>query len=186
MRRRAFLGGLGVFAALGGTAIGTGAFTATTADRGLSVTVVSDAQALLTLIENGNGGRSSIDGNGELQFHFPGTDEDTYATGNPQGLGADSVYEFDGDADTDSGGLFTVRNEGTQPVDVYLEDGIGGAGKPTIEMYDVADPAATALTQSNPTTLPVGGSVDVGLRVDTHGVPLGEHEMTISITAVAT
>ncbi|PSQ56056.1 hypothetical protein BRD22_06915 [Halobacteriales archaeon SW_8_68_21] len=186
MRRRAFLGGVGVFTALGGTATGTGAFTATTADRRLSVTVVPDSEALLTLIENGDGGRSSVDSNGEVKFHFPGTDENSYTTGNPQGLGTDSVYEFDGDADTDSGGLFAIRNKGTQPVNVYLENGSDGSGKPTIEMYDVTDPAATSLDGSNVVTLSVGDSVDIGLQIDTHGVPLGDYDMTVSINAVAT
>jgi len=102
-------------------ALGTGAFTSVSAERSVTIDTADDAYAFLRLNERGGGERSEIDG-GTLVFNIPGDDESGYPSENPtdpEGLGTDSVYRFGEDAAHDEAGLFAIRNQGTQPVNVY-------------------------------------------------------------------
>ncbi|WP_435067010.1 hypothetical protein [Haloplanus sp. C73] len=184
MKRRVFIAGLGAITGIGGATLGTGAFTATTADRQLSVEIARDSDALLTLTELGDGGRSVEDG-GEVKFRFPSMSE--RAADPDLGLGTDSVYEFDQDVDEIGAsnpvmGLLRIENQGTQPVEVYSND-VSNSGL-EFELYDVTDSSRTALRDS-PIVLNVGQSVDVGVRITTHGVAIGSFQETIQIIAQA-
>ncbi|MDB2241283.1 hypothetical protein [Halorubrum ezzemoulense] len=158
------------------------------ADRNVSIIVAEDAHAFLKLSERGGGGRSEIDG-GTLEFNIPGDDEDEYPNEgptDPEGLGTDSVYRFGGDAAHDEVGLFAVRNQGTQPVEVYSTQEVT-EGVPSVTMYNVN--TGDLLTESSPSPqLGVGsGPLVCGLEIDTHSVPIRDevYDIDLIINAVA-
>lgn len=179
MNRRRFLAGLGL-AGITGSFVGTGAFSATTADRELSVEVTGDNSASLTLRELGDGGRS-IEAGPEVEFSFP------VIGGSGTGLGPDSIYEFDRDAN-EAGqsnatlGLLRIENHGTLPVEVYSKHTTESSLE--IELYNVADTDRSAL-RDNPPVLDVGEVVDVGFRIRTYDVEIGTYSETIEIVAQA-
>lgn len=188
MNRRKFIAALGAATAGISAAAGTGAFTSVSAERSVNVNIADDAYAFLRLNERGGGERSKIDG-GTLEFNIPGDDEDEYPSGNPtdpEGLGADSVYRFGGDAAHDEVGLFAVRNQGTQPVEVYSTQEVT-QGVPSVTMYNVN--TGDLLTESSPSPqLGVGsGPLVCGLEIDTHNVPIRDevYDIDLIINAVA-
>ncbi|MFC6756381.1 MULTISPECIES: hypothetical protein [Haloarcula] len=180
MKRRNFVLGLGGLASAGTLAMGTGAFTSVSADRRLQVETADDNDALLGLEELGEGYRSTKDGS-QVKFNFPSLDNQ-----DPDlGLGADSVYEFDRDADesdkdSPTEGLLRIENQGTQPVDTYSEHETDSELE--IELYDVTDPDKTALGD-DPVTLDVGEHVDVGFRIRTFDADIGTFDETLTIVA---
>lgn len=129
MERRKFLIGMGSLAAGSAAAMGTSAFTSTSANRHLSVTVANDAAAYM--------GLSAVDGSPNAQ----------YVSGD--GSNGELAIEV---ADTDAGGsgvnvnshtriddLFEVTNQGTQPVYVFLRL-TGNGSKTNAYFYDSANP----------------------------------------------
>lgn len=109
MKRRNFIIGTGALAAGGGAALGTGAFSAATAERDISVEVADDADAYLAL-ESDSEYAEEVDGVIELDL---GQD-----LGEDQGehVGLDSSYFF-GSGSSDYN-VFTVENQGTEEVQV--------------------------------------------------------------------
>jgi hypothetical protein len=189
MRRRRLLTGLGTLVSGMSLALGTGAFTSVSAERSVTIDTADDAYAFLRLNERGGGERSEIDG-GTLVFNIPGDDESGYPSENPtdpEGLGTDSVYRFGEDAAHDEAGLFAIRNQGTQPVNVYSTQETT-EGVPSVTMYNVD--TGNLLTESSPSSqLGVGSAPLVcGLEIDTHGVPIRdeEYDVDLTINAVAT
>lgn len=189
MKRRTLIAGLGSLTASGVFAVGSGAFTSVSAQRTVTVETAADFSALLNLTQRGTGERSEFDGTpSQLEFNLPGDDEGGYPTGNPTdpaGLGTDSVYRFGRDAKGDVAGLFSIENQGTQPVHVYSTQTQTG-GVPEVTMYNVEN--GGLLTESSPSnSLSVGDGVLCGLEVDTHGVPVqeSEYDVTLTINAVA-
>lgn len=189
MKRRTLIAGLGSLTASSALAVGSGAFTSVSAERSVSVSVADDGYAFLRLNERGSGERSETDG-GTLEFSIPGDDEGEYPSGDPtdpEGLGTDSVYRFGADAAQDEAGLFAVRNQGTQPVEVYsTQDSTDGV--PSVTMFDMD--SGDLLTESSPSApLGVGaGPLVCGLEIDTHGVPIQDdaYDIGLTINAVAT
>ncbi|WP_137284858.1 hypothetical protein [Halorussus salinisoli] len=186
MKRRRFIVGLGGLAAGAGVTLGTGAFTSTSANRRLEVQTADDNEALLALTQLGDGKRSIEDDTPEkVEFSLPGLEE---RLDDPDlGLGTDSVYEFDRDADESEQsepveGLLRIENRGTQPVEVYSEHETDSELE--VELYDVDDPDETAL-RDDPATLGVGDSVDVGFRVRTFGASVDTFDETLTIVAEA-
>jgi hypothetical protein len=183
MKRRRFISALGGLAGVGSVIVGSGAFNFANVERSVSIDVADDAYAFLRLNERGSGERSEIDG-GKLKFNIPGDDEAAYPTGNPtdpDGLGTDSVYRFGADASHDESGLFGVRNQGTQPVEVYSTQETT-EGVPSVTMYDVE--TGDLLTESSPSSeLGVGaGPLVCGLEIDTHGVPIRDEAYDVDLT----
>jgi len=166
----------------------TGAFTSVSATRMVSVQTTGDASALLTLKQRGSGERSEMDGTpSKLEFELPGDDEDEYPAGNPtnpEGLGTDSVYRFGKDAGSGVSGLFSVKNRGTQPVQIYSTQS-NTSGVPEVTMYDVG--TGNLLEETSPSSeVSPGNQLLCGLEVDTHGVPVRdtEYDVTLTINAV--
>ncbi|WP_277539961.1 hypothetical protein [Haloarcula laminariae] len=179
MKRRNLLATLGALTGVGGV-VGTGAFTSVSAGRRLAVKTEDDNNALLRLEELGQGERSIEDGD-KVKFRFPSFKERVYNPG--LGLGSDSVYEFDRDADaSDEKGLLEIENQGTQPVDVYSEHQTDSELE--IELYDVTDPDKTAL-RDDPVTLDVGEHVDVGFRIRTFDADIETFNETLTVVGEA-
>lgn len=123
MRRRKYLGAVGLLAG-GVTAVtSTDAFTSITANRQANVEVVTDANGYLSLDQTGseNSGAFVEVSDGQVSFDFSSSNGDVRGNGfNP-----DSVTVVDS--------LLQVANQGTQSVEFYadldgvdLTDGDGG------------------------------------------------------------
>jgi len=185
-RRRFVLGTAGLITGASGV-LGTGAFTSVSADRHLKVETAGDNAALLRLKQLGDGYRSDEGGSPErVKFSLPGMQERISDT--DLGLGTDSVYEFDRDADesddpTPTEGLLRIENRGTQRVSVYSDHETDSELE--VELYDVADPDKTAL-RDDPAVLDEGGSVDTGFRVRTFDADVGTFDETLTIVAEET
>ena len=184
MKRRKFVFGFGTAVAAGTGVLGTSAFTSTSAARQLEVQTAGDNNALLRLKQLGSGQRSLEDGTPEnVLFRFPALQERYQNPG--LGLGTDSIYEFDRDANASNNpppteGLLRIENQGTQPVEVYSEDETDSELE--IELYDVTDPDDTAL-RDEPPMLDVGDSIDVGFRIRTFGADVDTFNETLTIIA---
>lgn len=172
MRRRRFLASAGGFAAAGSVALGTGAFTSVEAERSVSISVARDYNAFLRLepisdegIDDENTGRSFINGS-QVSFEIPG--DEAGENSDAEGVGLDSVYEFHD--------LVSVSNQGTQPV--KLSSTYGGDA-----LADLALVNDTGVLRDDPPTLAVGGSINVGLSIDTHGADTGEFDETLTVVA---
>jgi hypothetical protein len=109
MQRRKFLVGMGSLAAGGAAAMGTGAFTSVSANRDVSVSVTGDKSAYLRL--NPTSAYASLgSGNdtGELGIDFSGGEPEQ----NGSGVNTAAETEFDG--------VFEIKNQGTQEVNVWI------------------------------------------------------------------
>lgn len=179
MQRRDLLAGLGALAAGGAAAVGTGAFTSTEASRSVNVTVGEDADAYLSLDSFGDDGSEnygfvsqqgagiSIDINDVSGVHGPAN-----------GVGLDSVYEFDK--------LFKVENQGTQEIEFEIgtlsdDDFASSVTGLTVEFYPGSD--ASSPLDSTPITLGTGESQNIGIRVDTGGQKLDDFSADATVSA---
>ncbi|MUV60633.1 hypothetical protein [Halobacterium sp. CBA1126] len=132
MQRRKFIAGLGSLAAAGAAGIGTGAFTSVQADRTVSVNTAADNDAFLAFETSGatNSAYVSNADSGAVSFNLDG-DADVDGTGVNQ------------DGTTQINDIVKVRNQGTQPVLVYVEpDSIDESDRTTSDGFGV-DPQAS-------------------------------------------
>lgn len=169
MNRRRLLITLGAAATGSSAAVGTGAFTSASANRTVSVSVAGDANAFLTMKPSpgSNGAYADIDA-GRLAVRLDESGENTLGNG----VNDDAVTEFSD--------VFRIRNSGTSPVYLYVEDRSEAV---TFEAEKVGksrvhDSPPSILTLSevvnieggeNAVYVPVGDSIAVHLHVDTTG-----------------
>lgn len=184
MKRRQVITAIGGLAASASLTLGSGAFTSVSAGRQLTVETAGDNDALLRLEQLGAGKRSTEDGSPEqVEFSFPGLQE---RLDDPSsGLGVDSTYEFDRDAEESGStspveGLLRIENQGSQPVEVYSRHETDS--DLDVELYDVTDATKTALRDS-PVVIDVGEHVDVGFRIRTFDADVGTFDETLTIVA---
>jgi hypothetical protein len=107
-KRRKFIVGMGALASGSAAAVGTGAFNFANVERRANMQVApSDGDAFLALNDTSD---YAISGNNNtLQLAF---DEDADVTGS--GINQSSDYSFTS--------VFSIRNQGSQPVGVWIED----------------------------------------------------------------
>lgn len=180
MKRRHLIIGAGGLMGMS-TIVGSGALSAVSATRDVSVAVANDFEAYLTLTQRGSGKRSTLDGPaGEINFDIPSSDDSEYGGTDPDGVGTDSVYRFAEDAASDQSGLFAVENSGTDPVRVFgSQDSTSGV--PTVKIFDVT--TGNLLTKTSPSaTLSVGDQLVCGLEIDTEGIDPREEEYSLDLT----
>jgi len=133
MQRRKFIIGTGALATGTAAAMGTGAFTSVEANRDVAVNVADDADAFLALnAEGGSNADEYVIGedDGTIELDFTSTD-----------AGGQGINE---DATTIIRELFSIENQGTQDVIVFIDDApeeprIGFFGD--TEELDSVDPA---------------------------------------------
>ena len=105
MERRKFLIGVGSTAVGTSALVGSGAFSsATVEDRGVDVNVADDASAYLALRATSP---YANDGGRQLQLDFSDN-------GRGKGVNEDSTFTFED--------VFQVRNQGTETVDIWIEE----------------------------------------------------------------
>jgi hypothetical protein len=107
MQRRKFIAGVGSLAAGAAAVTGTGAFTSVSAERSVSLSVVGDQNAYLG-IETKSGSPYATQTNDGVELDFTGN-------GEGQGLNTDAFTKFNE--------LITVRNNGSENVALWLNDG---------------------------------------------------------------
>lgn len=180
MQRRKLLVALGSVAAGGAATVGTGAFSSTEASRNLSVSVAGDSSAYLGLSESAgdNAQFAEVDPtntNSQLEIDFA-------ASGNGgTGVNPDSTTVFES--------VFTVENQGTQPVQLLLSgDGTGDNplivaepgsiddGNPAPDQGDEKNNPGTPISLSGSDEVVAGfASVPAGFTQDGDGnIELGE------------
>ncbi len=129
MERRKFIAGLGSLTAVGAAGIGTGAFSSVTADRTVNVGVTGDAGAYLGLATpNSDVGYAPTNDVGSFT---KGTNDDIIKFRLSKSNGTVSGDGVNPAALTNIYGLIGVQNQGTQPVDFYIEKTNTGIGTDT-------------------------------------------------------
>jgi hypothetical protein len=162
MKRRKLLIGVGSAAGVGGL-VGSGAFTSVSANRSVTIETAGDENAFLGLEPSSgpNGEYAYIESDGTLALDFSDTD----AGG--QGVGVDSIYQFDD--------VFRVTNQGTQTVYVWATIDFSGVDfEPgDIHFYPNGDENDKLQDTESVLGLPVGQSAEIGVYVDSHAVSSG-------------
>jgi len=183
MKRRRLLAGLGTLATGSAAAVGTGAFTSAEATRSVDVNVADEDEAYLALDE--------LDGtvyenatfasqNTSNQISIDINDANGVATG-ADGVGLDSVYEFDN--------VFQVENQGTQEVEFEIStledsDFTPSASDLTVEFYPGTNPGSPL--DSNPITLGTGDFQRIGLKIDIKDPDVDDFSADATVSADAT
>jgi hypothetical protein len=174
MKRRSLLAALGALSAGGAVVSGTGAFTSVSAERDVAVEVAADANAFLALRGIGPNAPYTETNSGMLGIDLT-SDNATSAGG--QGVNADAVTVFEG--------LFEVRNQGTQEVEVEITP-------LTFVDTDSGDTLIVLIvpeTSFPSVTLPVGSAETYSLVVDSFPGGAGsdvEIDDTMTVSAEAT
>lgn len=125
LTRRKAIGGIAIGAVVAGTGLGTGAFSQIEADRSIDIEIDDDAEALLTLAPNddggaASGGASSIDGPGELEEYTGDANE--YLDTEDGTLQLDISDEgVNTDATTQFNDLIRVENNASQDIRVRVD-----------------------------------------------------------------
>ena len=115
MQRRTFIIGIGAATASGAGLIGTGAFSSVTAERGVTVSVVGDADAFLALepLDPHTDNYVAFNSDDIIEFDFAGGDGDDETFDQfGEGLNPNAFTSFE-DA-------FSITNNGTQDVGVKI------------------------------------------------------------------
>jgi len=174
MKRRKLLLGIGTVAGSGGV-VSSGAFTSVDANRSMNVAVAGDANAMLALrgCDGPNGAYVTGAGTGAATIDL--SESNPKVVGD--GVNDDAVSRFDD--------VLEIRNQGTQPVGVWLEANPATYdGRQAIEFYR-SDQPGTEVVYPNEQSLSlaetaicldVGESLCVGfvIRTDLPGVSSGE------------
>jgi len=192
--RRAKLLALAVVASAAVLVTATGAFTSVSADRTATVNVSDDSDALLAMYANGTSenGVYAVNNSGsngdQIRIHLD--DGGQSIDGGGTGLNDDAVSHFDH--------VFVIQNQGTQEVEVSVND--IGKGSGTVTYYNTANSDANTFPPSidsletedsgSAETLGVGDSLTVGIQVDprsaSDNVAEGNTPTNMDVTVAAT
>jgi hypothetical protein len=158
MQRRKFIAGLGSLAAAGAAGIGTGAFTSTEVNRSMYISRAEDSQAFLKLAAcDSPNGAFVYDYGDDLEVDISG-DDWTGVSG--EGVNTMAVTQFDH--------VFKIANQGTQEVEVAIED--SGISMPDRLTFYWGTDTSNDLESWGNVTLGIGESIHVGMEVDTTGM----------------
>ncbi len=135
---------MGSLAAGGAVVTGTGAFTSVSANRGISVSVASDSDALLAFQTADAGPNSEYAenaGSGTISIDIGNQDGDPATSAGAEGINQNAT--------TIIRDMFDIRNQGTQPVFAYVEESPDNFG--LFADYPAhAEPSAPAQPSSGP------------------------------------
>jgi hypothetical protein len=114
MQRRKFIAAVGSLAAGGAAATGTGAFTSVSANRGVSVSVADDSDALLAFETTNAGSNSQYVKSDDGTLSIDISDSNANIDGGGKGINQNAT--------TIIRNMFDIRNKGSQPVFAYVEE----------------------------------------------------------------
>lgn len=169
MNRRTLLASLGTLTAGGLGITGSGAFTSTTAARGVSATVETEDAAYLQLTPNSTSKEGGFADDpatsNKLVLDFNGSGN---TPGSGGGLNPDSTYTFDR--------VFQISNQGTQTVYAYTTnfssptfETAGGspsaANEITVSFYYEANSGTPLDGSTSSVKIPVGNTANIGVRI---------------------
>ncbi|QSG16013.1 DUF1102 domain-containing protein [Halapricum desulfuricans] len=191
MKRRNVLAALGTLSAGGALTMGSGAFTSVSAERNVSISVASDANAFLRLApcsESQNGDYVTGADSGTMTLNLSDSNNNVAGSGlNP-------------DATTVIHNIFEICNQGTQSVGVWLETNPveNDNGDDAVSLYRDSTQNAPVTGADNAICLDTGQCICVGLVARTQGIdpdefqnlfqPVdedGEHQMLVHADAEA-
>ena len=171
---------IGVITVTGAVVFPTAAFSGVQAERGVTVSVASDQQALLALVDGHQGGLVEETGDGQLTIDF--------SKGGGSGANEEAIFNLGDPNNPQSNHAFRVVNQGTQPRDLEFEYTLASGGSDPdqdqnlqfIFHYDSTgdgslDDSVTVSEKSGFTTatipdVSVGQAVYVVVTVDTRGL----------------
>jgi len=178
MERRKFIIGAGALSTGSSAAVGTGALSATEAERSLSVQIADDDDAYLAFdTDLGN----SPDNNYEYASIEEGEMEIDFSTNDAggEGVNPNSVNYFDD--------VFALTNQGTEPLSIWVE--LGGGLDDYLDVYPIAGNYGrddSLVGESNAFSASwatgVGSSLRVGIMIDTTQVSSENEVLEGSIT----
>lgn len=175
-RKTRLFGLLAIFAAIS-LVTASGAFTTVEASRTATVNVAGDGSALLAMdpADGPNGNEYARISNGELEINLGGY------TSNATGVNPNAT--------TDLQSVFVITNQGTQAVDVGIDDSGDNPGAVTFYNSTVQSASNGGLEPGGANaTLSPGESVTVSIKVNTTGLsgtPSLVDEITISAEATS-
>ncbi|MBX0295308.1 hypothetical protein [Haloarcula nitratireducens] len=175
MQRRKFLIGMGSLAAGSAAAMGTGAFSSVSANRGVSVEVADDSNAYLGISSISEYADTTNDNSATLELNL-----DESVSGGGSGINSDATTQIRE--------VFQITNQGTKAVGISidsealnnaLDTGSGSqlhffVGDPGGKSLDVYDPNDLVDSNGNwklpdKRIIASGNSVEVGLYVVNNG-----------------
>jgi len=175
MNRRKFLLGLGGSSLGGGLLLESGAFDAVTAKRDVTVDVSEDPNAYLGLDQcpdSPNAEYSEVTADGRLAVELT---EDSPTNVGGEGVNSDAVSTFDR--------VFQLRNQGTKPVCLWIEDEDGwptyespNGERRRIDFYLEGKEVRSLVGEEHGLTLDIGESICVGMEIDTVGLSEDDDE----------
>lgn len=138
----------------------TGAFTTVTAQRSMNVEVAGDKKAFLGIApsDGPNSAYAHQKSNGELVINF---NSKSNVKGGGTGVNPDAVSSFDK--------VFTITNQGTQPVKVWITD-----ESDRVSFYVGHDTGKRPVSESSAIKIGVGNSKDIGIIIDATNMEKGE------------
>jgi hypothetical protein len=181
MERRKFIIGAGALATGTSAAVGTGALSATEAERSLTVQVADDDTAYLSFdTDLGNSPDNNYEyasiAEDEMEIAFGSND----AGG--QGVNPNSVNYFDD--------VFALTNQGTEPLSIWVE--LGGGLDDHLDVYPIAGNYGrddSLVGESNAFSASwatgVGSTLRIGIMIDTTDVDSENEVLEGSITVHA-
>ena len=169
MKRRRFILSIGGASAGAVALIGSGAFTSVEAERQLTVEVVDDPDAFLSLDACGVPSETP---NVEYVDIEDGLLSIVLSPDNPTSGGGTGVNS---DARTRINNVFQVENQGTQPITFYVDvDPVtDDDGNPAVRFYMDGNPGWN-LDEDATQDLAVGDRQCVGIEINTIGIPPGD------------
>jgi len=172
MQRRKFIAGIGSLTAAGAAGIGTGAFNFANVERSAEISVTGDTDAFLALKSESQYTNNSGD---KLAF-------DWESQNGGLGINEDSDYSFTG--------LFSIRNQGSQSVGVWINDNDASSNSDAAQWYGVdsddnPDFSTSIEGSGNAYALDPGEKVYVNLVVLTRNNSADNLPDTINVVADA-
>ena len=158
MNRRGRIPGVLVVVLALAVVLGSGAFTAVSAERGVTVEVVGDADSVIGLAPHeGPNGRYAYVDDGLLVVDVSSTNPNDVV----RGVGKRTTTRFDG--------VFDVTNHGAQPVRVWIDH-----DSTAVAFYTTTEGHGSIDGEENAVWIRPGSGRAVGLVVDSRGAAVGD------------
>lgn len=187
MKRRNILAGMATIAGIGGSVIGSGAFSNSTAQRDIRVELEDDSGGILSLqgtpTDNRTYTEETSNENDIVKFSFPGHNDEP-------AVNVDAVVQYETEYGAeDNLALLRIANNGTRKVQLSDKpDKELGSDKPSVGVFHInstpKDNGLKPLLREDSVALEPGDIKGFGIEINTHGVDAGaSYETSVYISA---